>query len=55
MTSPVLTPISDPAATVLLCDACGHPLGGHDATAARYCKATVANALSRGCVCSQRF
>ena len=33
------------------CDMCRHPTANHDPIAARYCDATRANALSRGCIC----
>jgi hypothetical protein len=36
---------------VLACAVCEHQLADHDATALRYCRATQAQALSRGCVC----
>ncbi|MGH3377243.1 MAG: RGCVC family protein [Actinoallomurus sp.] len=35
---------------VTLC-ACGHPVADHDPVAARYCRATAAGSLLRGCVC----
>jgi hypothetical protein len=33
------------------CDVCPHPVVGHDAIALRFCRATVAAAIVRGCVC----
>jgi hypothetical protein len=33
------------------CDMCRHPAAEHDQIAARYCDATRAHALSRGCIC----
>ena len=33
------------------CDMCRHSTARHDPIAARYCDATRANALSRGCIC----
>jgi hypothetical protein len=33
------------------CDICSHPLDQHDAIAQRFCTATSAGALSRGCIC----
>jgi hypothetical protein len=33
------------------CDMCPHPLDQHDAIARRFCTATSAGALSRGCIC----
>jgi hypothetical protein len=34
------------------CPACPHPLVTHDAIGTRFCRATIARALSRGCTCS---
>lgn len=34
--------------------ACGHPLAHHDATAIRYCAATILGSLTRGCACAAR-
>jgi hypothetical protein len=36
------------------CVACAHPWSAHDVISARYCTATVAGALTRGCVCPIR-
>jgi hypothetical protein len=33
------------------CLVCPHPWSGHDVTSARFCTATMAAALTRGCVC----
>ncbi|MGH3850988.1 MAG: RGCVC family protein, partial [Pseudonocardiaceae bacterium] len=33
------------------CTVCPHPWDAHDRIGVRYCAATVAGALSRGCVC----
>jgi hypothetical protein len=33
------------------CDVCAHPLNEHDRIARRYCIATFANAITRGCIC----
>lgn len=38
--------------SVPACDACNHPDAAHDGIAHRYCKATMTNALTRGCICS---
>ena len=38
-------------APVVACDVCNHPDSAHDHIARRYCKATMANALPRRCVC----
>jgi hypothetical protein len=40
-----------PANEAVACMACGHTAAEHDATARRYCDATVARALTRGCIC----
>lgn len=33
------------------CDVCAHIAAGHDPISRRYCAATLANALSRNCIC----
>jgi len=33
------------------CAACAHPRSTHDTLGARFCAATVAAALDRGCIC----
>jgi hypothetical protein len=33
------------------CDVCGHPMSAHDRISSRFCDATQAGALSRGCIC----
>jgi hypothetical protein len=33
------------------CDVCTHPVAEHDGIALRFCRATAAAALDRGCVC----
>jgi hypothetical protein len=33
------------------CDVCPHPVADHDAIALRFCRATLAGAGVRGCVC----
>jgi hypothetical protein len=33
------------------CAACAHPLTAHDPIGLRFCRATTAGGLSRGCVC----
>lgn len=35
----------------LICEACQHPVDAHDALGLRFCAATVAAELSRGCIC----
>jgi hypothetical protein len=54
--TPTHTPTLDrPAdavpATLSGCDACPHPVSGHDAIGLRFCRATLDSALARGCVC----
>jgi hypothetical protein len=34
------------------CPACAHPWDEHDVISARYCTATSAGALTRGCICT---
>ncbi|WP_330275402.1 RGCVC family protein [Lentzea sp. NBC_00516] len=49
---PLTTPeplITDPD---LSCDVCPHPWREHDPLGVRYCTATAASALPRGCICS---
>jgi hypothetical protein len=36
------------------CPACPHPVAIHDAIGTRFCRATTANTLSRGCACAER-
>jgi hypothetical protein len=33
------------------CDACPHPHAAHDVISARFCSATLTNAIARGCIC----
>jgi hypothetical protein len=40
-----------PTAAAPACAGCPHGIDAHDAIALRYCRATVAGALDRGCVC----
>ena len=40
---------AEPAATALC--PCGHPWDQHDRIAERYCRATAAGGLDRGCFC----
>ena len=44
----VLTDYADAAES---CVACPHPWHEHDPLSVRYCTATTAVALSRGCIC----
>jgi hypothetical protein len=32
---------------------CGHPNANHDVVAARYCAATIAGSMARGCICPE--
>jgi hypothetical protein len=34
-----------------VCPACAHPWDAHDVIGTRFCTATVAGALTRGCAC----
>lgn len=52
MTTPVQESAEPMARAVETCDVCAHPEAAHDAIARRYCDATVANAMSRGCICA---
>jgi len=36
-----------------LCGTCGHSMSSHDVISSRFCAATEAGALDRGCVCPQ--
>jgi hypothetical protein len=38
--------VNDPS-----CDVCPHPVVHHDAIGLRFCRATLASAIVRGCVC----
>jgi hypothetical protein len=42
--------VNGPAAEDV-CLACAHPWSGHDVISARFCTATIASALTRGCIC----
>ncbi|WP_196777659.1 RGCVC family protein [Lentzea aerocolonigenes] len=52
-------PTSEPRTAALVdhadasgaCDVCPHPWQAHDPLSTRYCTATTASALSRGCIC----
>jgi hypothetical protein len=43
--------VTDAPDDAAACPACPHPLALHDPIGARFCRATAAAALSRGCVC----
>ena len=49
VTAAHITPRTD--AVEGACDTCPHGLGTHDAISLRFCAATRAAALTRGCVC----
>lgn len=36
------------------CSACNHPWSAHDIIGRRFCAATLAGALDRGCVCPRQ-
>jgi hypothetical protein len=42
---------SDDTAPAAVCAVCPHPLAAHDAISRRFCQATQAHAMTRGCVC----
>jgi hypothetical protein len=42
---------TDQDAVEVACLVCAHPWDAHDAISTRYCTATIAGALARGCVC----
>jgi hypothetical protein len=39
--------------TSALCASCPHPLADHDALSLRFCTASAASGLSRGCICGK--
>ncbi len=45
------TVVADHPDTSGVCVACPHPSSEHDPISARFCTATVAGALPRGCIC----
>jgi hypothetical protein len=56
MTAPVTTStLAGPQATAVEpgedCPACPHPMAAHDPIGTRFCRATVAGSVQRGCVC----
>lgn len=57
MTAPDVHPVDLPAGASSperppdTCDACAHLLREHDALGVRFCAATTATALTRGCIC----
>jgi hypothetical protein len=54
--APQLTPTTGDTARDQRCAVCEHDLADHGPISHRYCRATQAHALSRGCICpnSQR-
>jgi hypothetical protein len=53
---PITTDIAEVEQTegVTYCASCPHSQDEHDATALRYCAATLNTVLSRGCICRPR-
>jgi len=54
MTAPVTTAPSGTLPTTAQaagCPACPHPMAAHDLIGARFCRATTAGTVERGCVC----
>jgi hypothetical protein len=50
--SPSTTTLLEPAsADRATCAACPHPLAEHDPIGLRFCRATTAGNVERGCVC----
>jgi hypothetical protein len=49
VTEPEAAPAKEPD-----CPACPHPQAEHDVIGARFCRATIAGAFDRGCVCRPR-
>src|SRR4051812_15252709 len=49
---PIVT--SAEVSAVGCCEVCAHSMADHDPIAGRYCSATLANALTRGCICPTR-
>jgi hypothetical protein len=45
------TPPPADGSTETACAACVHPREAHDRIGLRYCAATVASGINRGCVC----
>jgi hypothetical protein len=43
--------VAGPAPEASVCGACPHLLAAHDVIGERYCRATLAGALTRGCAC----
>ena len=51
---PIMTATTDAVALLVeTCDVCDHQQTEHDPIARRYCAATLANALTRGCICTK--
>ena len=44
-------PLDDVSPVGGACDVCPHPVAEHDALGLRFCRATLAGAFSRGCIC----
>ncbi|MGM1062244.1 RGCVC family protein [Saccharothrix sp. Mg75] len=51
-TTELLTDDLSTPGTPVPCSACHHPVDAHDPLARRFCSATEAGGLSRGCLCS---
>jgi hypothetical protein len=52
MIETIRTLTTDDQTVAVMC-ACGHRLEHHDRIASRYCQATVASSLTRGCICKE--
>ena len=44
-------PDRPPRALAATCDVCPHPAAAHDRIGQRFCDATLAGAVTRGCIC----
>lgn len=49
--TPPVSAIGTPDTPADACPACPHPVADHDPIGLRFCRATAAGSVSRGCVC----
>jgi hypothetical protein len=47
----VVTSPRSPLEETGACAVCAHPIAGHDRISLRFCQATQASAMTRGCAC----
>lgn len=50
-TTELLSPDAKEVEGKPVCASCAHDLAAHDAIGSRYCQATEASVLCRGCIC----